>query len=86
MKKPVPERISHFTEQKNKRSEAIKIKNKAVEMHKHKTRTVFIERGFWIQVNDLETPAEIIRQRFIDAHKNSQFTSKTVSGGKNDIL
>lgn len=80
MKKPIIARETQYTEQKNKRSEAIKAKNKAHEMSKHKTRTVTIERGLWIQVNDFVTPDEIIRQRFIENHTKSQYSQK---GGKN---
>jgi len=80
MKKPILARETQFTEQRNKRSEAIKAKQKAIEMHKHKTRTVFIERGLWIQVNDFDTPAEIIRQNWMETYQNAQQAQK---GGKN---
>lgn len=80
MKKPVPERLSHFTEQKNKRSEALKAKQKAIEMSKHKTRTIQIERGLWIQVNDFESTADELRAKF---YENQQRHQALRAGGKN---
>lgn len=80
MKKPVPERLSHFTEQKNKRSEALKAKQKAIEMSKHKTRTIQIERGLWIQVNDFESTVEELREKF---YENQKRNVSLKSGGKN---
>lgn len=78
--KPIPEKLSHFTEQKNKRSEALKAKQKAIEMSKHKTRTIQIERGLWIQVNDFESTIEELRAKF---YENQQRHQALRAGSKN---